>query len=167
MQREDIAIGTCDGTGAIINVCLGFIPRRVEVYNIEDAGSLFPHIEWMKGMSLVTAMAEGVKWYTGTVYQEVGLLAATYGVKEYAGGDLIHWDATDARWENAAAAAVPEVYVDGHFEKTATSASYRCYGDVADPQRSGAVLATSPGFTLAADGDVNVDGEQIIWIAYR
>jgi len=48
---KDIAVGTVTGTGSAINVSLGWIPDYVKVYNENDAGSLWPTIEWWRGMS--------------------------------------------------------------------------------------------------------------------
>ena len=42
--------GTVEGTGSAINVEIGFQPDRVVLYNIDDAGSLSPRLEWNVGM---------------------------------------------------------------------------------------------------------------------
>jgi len=34
---NEVAYGTCDGTGAQIYVCLGLIPKRVKVWNVDSA----------------------------------------------------------------------------------------------------------------------------------
>ena len=66
MDRRYMIMGTCDGTGAAINVICGFTPSRVRVWNIQDtvAESM---IEWTKTMSLEAATAEGIKRYKPTV----------------------------------------------------------------------------------------------------
>jgi hypothetical protein len=38
--------GTVEGTGAAINVQLGFVPKKVVLYNIDDAGDLDPILVW-------------------------------------------------------------------------------------------------------------------------
>jgi hypothetical protein len=166
MQRDDIVMGTCDGTDAAINVCLGFQPRRVELMNIESAA--LPFVLWQKGMELVTAAAAGLLT-TGISDTDMDrtILAATYGISMYEGGDVIHWDPTDSRWESAAAANVSEVYVDGCYQQAAGGAAYKNYGDVVDPGRTGVNVLTAEGFTIAANCVANNDGEQLIWIAYR
>lgn len=162
---SSVAVGTCDGTGAIINVCLGWVPQKVEIYNMEDAGNLLPRATWIKGFELITAVAQGLLEKIGTTYYAPSGLTA--GIYAYAGGTEIHWDSTDSRFENAAAADVSEVYVDGYFKKVSGGASYRCFGDVVDEKHSGSIIKTVPGFSIAADADLNADGEQIIWVAYR
>lgn len=166
-MQPEYAMGTCDGTGAAINVCLGWKPRRVEVRNIEDAGSLAPVMTWQEGMELVAATDEGLllKGLSDTDMDRVA--TAANGISLYSGGDSIHWDSVSARWEDAAGNDVSEKYVDGYFKKVSGGASYKCYGDVVDPHRSGAYLKTAPGFTIGTDADLNADGEQLIWIAFR
>lgn len=48
--------GTVEGTGAAINVSLGFEPDYVKCFNIDDAGGLDPIIEWVNGMGAGTGM---------------------------------------------------------------------------------------------------------------
>jgi len=170
MQRGDIVFGTCDGTGAAINVCLGFIPRFVKVWNMEDAGSLAPQMEWTRQMALITAMAQGenLKGMSDTDMDRA--LLTTTGIAAYAGGDVIIYDKnTSVAWENSAGTSKEEVYVDGHYERKATTdAAYKCIGNVLCPDPAhGAKVTTPPGFTIGADTDVNVDGEQIAWMAFR
>lgn len=45
------ATGSVTGTGAAINISLGFIPVYVKVFNTNDAGVLDPTLEWMSGMA--------------------------------------------------------------------------------------------------------------------
>jgi hypothetical protein len=166
MQRQDIAFGTCDGTDAAINVVLGWQPRRVVVRNIENAAQQI--VTWQKGMELVSASAAGLldTGIDDTDYDRT-VLAATYGISMYAGGDEIHWCTTHSRWENAAAVAVSEVYVDGHYQQASGGAAYKNYGDCVDPNRTGAKVLTGEGFTIAAGCVANNDGEQLIWQAFR
>lgn len=166
MEARDIVIGTCDGTGAAINVCVGFIPRRVEVLNMESA--TYEKIEWDSQMALVSAIDEGIKTAgTGTVTRAA---VAANGISEYAGGDEIIYDgATDNRWEDSAGNSVEEVYVNGHYQKEAAAdAAYQCVGDAIEPKfRDGTKVTTPAGFTIGTDADINVNGEQIRWVAYR
>ncbi|MEM5787630.1 MAG: hypothetical protein AAGU11_09945, partial [Syntrophobacteraceae bacterium] len=159
--------GSCDGTGAAIYVCLGFRPRKIVVKNVEDAGAKDPVLEFNEGMELVAAMDEGflTKGPDDTDMDRTKI--AANGLSMYAGGDRIHWDSVSARWEDADGNDVSEKFVDGAFKKTATSAAYRCIGDVIDPGRSGAYVRTPPGFIIGTDADINANGEQLIWEAYR
>jgi len=171
MNLAEIVHGTCDGTGAAINVCLGFIPNFVKVWNMEDAGNLEPAIEWHRQMALITQMDEGIKLLGITEAAMDRTVMAANGIAAYAGGDEIVYDGeTDNQWENAAGTVKEEVYVDGHYQRTATGdAAYKCIGDslVGDNPRDGAKVKTPPGFVIGADGDINVDGEQLCWMAIR
>lgn len=166
-MRQTI-FGTCDGTGAAINVCLGFVPSYVRVINVEDAGGHIIEMEWFGVMqSLASAVDEGFKIDNGTK----SLLAGT-GITAYNGGDEIQYDKTSsARWETVASfpggSSVEEVYVDGTYWRDAgTDAAYKCFGDRACPEKyHGAKVVTTPGFSIAADADLNADGEQLIWMA--
>lgn len=166
----DIVMGTCDGTGAAINVCLGFIPDMVELWNMEDAGNREPKITWVKEMAVIAQMDEGIKEHGISDTDFDRTVMAANGISAYSGGTEITYDGeTDNQWESAAAASVEEVYVDGHYKRTSNAdAAYRCYGDRACPTLvHGAKVKTTPGFTIGADSDLNADGEQICWIAYR
>lgn len=44
-------VGSVTGTGAAINVILGFIPVYVRLVNFNDAGALDPSLEWYSGQS--------------------------------------------------------------------------------------------------------------------
>ena len=171
-MNENIVIGTCDGTGAVINVCLGFIPRFVMIINMEDAGSKLPVAYWMDAFAVISALDEGFKetGLSDTDFDRTVLAAS--GIAAYAGGDEINYDGvTNNRWENAAAADVEEVYVNGHYRRTSGSAAaYQCIGDAiigSAAPRNGATVKTTPGFTIGADADLNADGEQLAWMAIR
>lgn len=170
MQRTDIAFGTCDGTGAAINVCLGWIPRFVKVWNVEDAGSRLPIVEWQRQMALVSALDNGIKT-VGLSDTDIDRTVLTAdGISVYNGGDVIIYDKnTSAAWEDAAGTSKEEVYVDGHYEMAlSTDPAFRCVGDVLcpDPQH-GSKVHTPPGFTIGADADLNADGERLFWMAIR
>lgn len=180
---NNIVHGTCDGTGAAINVCCGFIPSYVKVWNLEDAGSKLPIAEWVRTMKRVSALDEG--------YKQIGLddtdfdrtVLTANGISEYAGGDEIIYDATQTRWESSAGTSVEEVYVDGAYELLhASNPAYRCIGDtlVGKPAygadnalrtgqapANGTKVRTPAGFTIGTDSDLNADGERLCWIAIR
>lgn len=172
MRGSEIATGTCDGTGAAINVCLGFTPEYVKVWNVEDAGSKLPVLEWMRAMAVFSALDEGVK-DTGlddTDYDRT--VMAADGIAAYDGGDELTYDGvTDSRWEDSSGNNAEEVYVDGHYKRDAAGdAAYKCIGDSqigSSSPRDGAKCTTPPGFTIGADADINVNGEQLIWLAIR
>jgi len=173
MNLAESVHGTCDGTGAAINVCLGFIPNFVKVWNMEDAGNLEPAIEWHRQMALITQMDEGIKLLGITEASMDRTVMASAGISAYAGGDEIVYDDDGGNgWVDNLTdlTAKAEVYVDGHYQRTATTdAAYKCIGDslVGDNPRHGAKVKTPPGFVIGADGDINADGEQLCWMAIR
>lgn len=168
MHNNNIAIGTCDGTGAAIKVVLGWAPRYVKVFNLEDAGNLSPALEWIKGMELVSATDEGVL-LTGLSDTDMDrTLETANGIAEYAGGDILTYDESDARWETSAAADASELYVDGYWEKESGGASYRNAASAKIPKPfDGQMCIMGAGFEIGADANLNADGEQLVWIAMR
>ncbi|HUV77075.1 MAG TPA: hypothetical protein VMW06_03350 [Desulfobacterales bacterium] len=169
MENSAVVHGTCDGTGAAINVCLGFIPRHVKVINAEDAGTLTPEVEWTKGMKVISAIDEGIM-LEGADDADRQLLD-TGGISEYPGGDEIVFDSASGGWVDNLTdlTAKDEVYVNGHYERAvSTDPAYQCYGDSVDANpRHGMKVKTPPGFTIGTNADLNVNGEQLLWIATR
>ena len=186
MDNGSCVTGTCLGTGAAIHVCLGFIPSKVEVWNVADAGSLLPKAEWIRNMKRVSALDEGVL-VTGlddTDYDRTVLTAN--GISEYAGGDAFYYDRASNRWEDAAGGSgnsVEEVYVDGSYDQTNSSnPAYRCIGDAiagkpgynssnvllggGEPPQDTKVESTA-GFTIGTNANLNADGEALIWCVWR
>lgn len=68
----EIKTGTYEGTGAAINIELGFVPDYIRILNVEDGDAGWT---WFKGMANGTAVGEG------TALSSV----ASNGVSEYAG----------------------------------------------------------------------------------
>ena len=172
---NEVAYGTCDGTGAKIYVCLGFIPKRVKVWNVDSAA--FEVLEWQKENGLVASYAdEGRLTRTASSADATTKLAvassAQQGIREYAGGDILTYDGTtNNRWEYGdSSAAAAEVFVDGHYMRTAaTGDKYQCYGTRVQPgtPRDGMKIKCPPGFSIGADSNLNADGEQLMWEAVR
>lgn len=78
-MKGQIAYGSVEGTGAAINVSLGFTPVYVKCVNIDDAGGLTPEFEWISGM----AAANAIK-VTDTVTRN---LVTSNGISTYAGSE--------------------------------------------------------------------------------
>lgn len=80
-----VKTGTVTGTGAAINVSLGFQPDYVKVFNIGDAGGLDATLEWVAGM----ASGGGVKTLrvvdSGTTGNASSDYITTGGISLYAG----------------------------------------------------------------------------------
>jgi hypothetical protein len=85
MAKGQFATGTVEGTGAAINVQLGFVPSYVKVFNIDDDGTLWPTIEWVTGM----AAASGWKTLKVADSGSTGNLSSakitSAGISTYAG----------------------------------------------------------------------------------
>jgi len=83
-----IVRGRFNGTGAIVNVGLGFIPAYVKLWNITEATQLYTIGEWAKGMQGAAKTTEGLKLgVADDTDADAGDLAVTEGIKPYDGGD--------------------------------------------------------------------------------
>jgi hypothetical protein len=160
-------VGTCDGTGAAINVIFGAEVQSIIVRNIES--NAFETLQWNKNQAVLTN-DEGMK---STGANPTLSQLTSNGISAYAGGDLIIYDGdTNLRWETVSAGApsgtsAEEVYVNGHYIRDAAGdAAYQCIGDAEAPSLvNDTILRTGQGITIGADANVNVDGEQLMWEA--
>jgi len=109
-MKDFIITGTVEGTGAAINITVGFIPKIVKVINIDGDAVLM----WNDQM----ADAAGYKILTG-----IDDSADTVSIHQLISSNGI-------------------TPIDGDHD-------------------------TKSGFTIGADADVNVNGETIVWEAYR
>ena len=78
MNSPFIAEGTVEGTGSAINVPIGFIPRSVEIQNIDDAKQIFPVVKWSNNM----AAASGFKSKVNRSFVDAGVVEGTVSKKE-------------------------------------------------------------------------------------
>lgn len=77
--------GTFTGTGAAINVSLGWIPSYVKVYNNNDAGGKAPTMEWFQGMAAASGL-KGLKVVDSGATGDASQAKVTVnGISEYAG----------------------------------------------------------------------------------
>ncbi len=173
-NASQIVFGTCDGTGVAINVCLGFVPRYVKLFNLEDAGTKYPTIEWINpSMIAITAADEGMKDMDDTGVQRA--LLASAGVSPFTGGTkLTYLSATHPHWCVVGATTdVSEAYVDGHYHRVAVGdTAFKSIGDsllgkTPTAADYGAIVTATPGFTIGTDADMNQDGEQILWMVVQ
>lgn len=162
----DVVFGTFAGTGAAIHVCLGFTPSYVELLNVSDATDR-AHMIWHKSMLAVSAVDEGVEDKTSAALVRAAVTSA--GISPYAGGDSVVYSAANERWETPAGADATEVYLDGFYNRSDSGDdASRPYGFTVVPDPSGGEkIKTTPGFTVGTNADVNTDGEQIVFKAYR
>lgn len=188
---NDIKVGSVTGTGAAINVSIGFQPSYVKVYNPNDAGGLYPIIEWWNGMAAasglkskknVIASVEASLDFASIAAASVG--EVTVNVTGAALGDNVYASPKDVieanlafsayvtaantvavRAVNPTAAAIDPAAVA--WEITVMR------GNNQDKITSGGISkyagssTASEGFTIGADADINASGEDIFYIAHR
>lgn len=87
VQIGNIATGTVEGTGAAINVSVGFVPHYVKVFNYDDAGGLAPTLEWWYGMGAGDALKTLKVVDSGTSGNASSALITSNGIDAYAGTD--------------------------------------------------------------------------------
>lgn len=148
--------GTVEGTGAAINVILGFQPSMIEIFNIDDAGDLSPQARYVVGMEGGSSdTLGGIKLVESTVSP----LTVAAGLSLYAGDDPVTWDETNSRWNDDAGSDVTGQYVDKDGGE---------YGNSVVPDPSdGERIKTGQGFVIGTDGDLNASAETIVFIAHR
>lgn len=76
---NEAIVGTVEGTGSAINVSCGFIPRYVKLFNVDDAGSEAPSLEWFTGMT------DGYGLKNATTPGQTVITSG--GISEYEGDD--------------------------------------------------------------------------------
>ena len=90
--QNEVAVGSVAGTGAAINISIGFKPRYVKVFNYNDAGALYPTLEWWEGMPA----ASGLKTKSITDSGATGLKSSeritSLGISQYEGGGSVAAD---------------------------------------------------------------------------
>lgn len=84
-MKGQIVYGTVEGTGSAINVELGFTPIYVKCWNIDDAGSLAPSIEWINGMGAAAGLKTLSIADNGSTGNDSSELISSNGISEYAG----------------------------------------------------------------------------------
>jgi hypothetical protein len=75
------------GTGAAVNIGLGFVPDRVQASNLSAAS--LPTLEWARGDRATTVAPEGLYSYQAGDYLCRLLLGAAAGVKPYVAAGAI------------------------------------------------------------------------------
>jgi hypothetical protein len=87
-MEMEIVTGSVAGTGAAINVSCGFRPRYVKVFNPNDAGSLFPTMEWFKGMAAASGFKTKAVADSGATGNKSSDYVTANGISEYSGGGV-------------------------------------------------------------------------------
>lgn len=85
-----VATGTFNGTGAVLHVCIGFIPDEVVVWDVE--GTNVSEIRWNINQIASAITHGGVLYHTAAGWVAVNLLGAagaTGGIVPYKGGETM------------------------------------------------------------------------------
>lgn len=85
MFKGHFKTGTVEGTGSAINVELGFLPSKVVLYNIDDAGSLWPTLTWVKGMAAASGWLTLAIADNGSSGNTTTTKITTNGISQYTG----------------------------------------------------------------------------------
>ena len=85
MTASNVIVGSVAGTGAALNVSLGFVPSYVKVFNPNDAGSLFPSMEWFNGMATASGFKSLKSVDSGATGNASSNYVTTNGITAYAG----------------------------------------------------------------------------------
>ena len=77
--------GSVEGTGSAINVELGFLPSKVRLINIDDAGGLDPILEWNDKMAAASGILFLKNVDSGMTGNASHDLITSDGISPYAG----------------------------------------------------------------------------------
>jgi hypothetical protein len=150
MQTPQIVRGTGVGTGSIIAVALGFIPRHVELWN-EVSGV---KVTWDQqfGLAYAPGAAQGIK-EKGTS-SPTRVLLSSAGILPYPGGDRIQYLTSSGYWNlnalvNSSLLGAPslgananQIFLDGDWEIPGFTTTSSSSNTVAS---SGSLTFTVPG----------------------
>ena len=178
---ESFKSGRVVGNGAAINVELGWIPDRVEVYNHTDGDKLTTGflntwvIPFSGGGVAEIAAGDTITGLTNTgvtaIISEVLLYSGTFAGGDAAGFFIVHRDDQDGNFgsENV------EVNDSGNDDATITVNVIQCYstdvdvggetGDTALAGYVGVSESNSKGFTIGAT--VAEEAKLLVWSAWR
>jgi hypothetical protein len=144
MNEVNKVSGVFNGTGAAVYLCVGFVPRKVYLKNVENSTEYV--IEWSEANMRCQAGASAGGWlYTNGVPAPV---IASAGVRQYEGGDLmtsavqtsvaygegiyLGWDLQDYRANNSYGASSGAIdtwtfdgTLSGHWNVAAVSSGAR------------------------------------------
>ena len=84
-MKGHFVTGSVEGTGAVINVELGFTPKTVRLINIDDADGLDPVLDWNDQMADASGLLHLKTVDSGTTGNAGLDLITTGGITPYAG----------------------------------------------------------------------------------
>lgn len=186
MYGNQLATGTIVGTGAILRVECGFKPDNVEVFNIQDAGTLAPTLTWVNGMgqaagfkrlkvvdnattgnasqNLITS--NGISTFDGVAPGTVltGTMTISDGAKSITGSGTSFL--TELKVGLRIKIGNQEFTVAGISSATAATVNEAAVGT-----KTAAIgynmSGFQAGFLIGVDPDINQSGEAIVWMAAR
>lgn len=116
-------MGSYNGTGAAVYLCLGFIPNEFHVIAGED-GDLAEGF-W-KHSFRCAEIADGFTMVTGTTYRQIAALTKLNGIEPYVGGDVL-------TSSNQTSVAYAEgIYLGWDDTDYRANTSYGCLADTID-----------------------------------
>jgi hypothetical protein len=77
-MENDVIVGSVEGTGAAINIPIGYNPSAVEIINIDDVNALFPSMKWFSGMG----NGAGIKYNVDRSISDGGCVIGSVSAKE-------------------------------------------------------------------------------------
>lgn len=87
MFKGNFKAGSITGTGSAINVQLGFTPTYIKVWNPNDAGSLWPTLEWVTGMAAASGFKTKAITDSGATGNATDTKITSNGISVYAGAE--------------------------------------------------------------------------------
>lgn len=84
-MSKQFKAGTVEGTGAAINVSLGWKPDYVKVFNYDDAGGLAPTMEWWNGMTAAHGLKTLKAVDNGVTGNASSAAVTSNGISHYVG----------------------------------------------------------------------------------
>lgn len=179
-----IATGTITGTGAAINVGIGFVPQYVKVYNPNDSHSKWATMEWFAGMpdghglkglkvvdsgstgdaSQAKITSKGISAYAGS-----GMPVALSGTVAVSAGSAV---VTGTSTRFTTELKVNDlINIGGELRRVvdiASATSLTVDQKYAAAQSGVTALnqaGVTKGFTIGADADLNASGEVMHYFA--
>lgn len=168
---NEYKIGTVEGTGSAINVSCGFLPRMVNLINIDG------NAEMKQVLAEAKAQKRATNSHTNPTSNIITEFAGSSPPATLAGTSSV--DAASGVVTGIGTAFTSEVAVDDMIDvggvqrivlSIASDTSLTVTENFSAAQSGATVLNLSgagEGFTIGADTDLNVSGETIKYIAYR
>lgn len=179
-----IATGSITGTGAALNVAIGFQPKYVKVYNNNDAGSKWATMEFfegmtnghgLKGLKVVDSGATGDASQAKVTSNGISLFGGSTGPADLSGTCAVSVGSgvvTGTSTKFTTELVVGDlINIGGVIRRvvniaSATSLTVDVAYAAAQSGVTGLNMNGKPaGFTIGADADINAAGEAVHYVA--